>query len=323
MTLTGRLAVAIVSMLAVMGSVSTQAQQAPQPVCEGDIVRTGGQFGSGLATFADVMTALDKTGVGLLGERHGVRGHTAAFACLVRALAARDLPPARPRPPSIILEMIAADQQEQLMRYRTLHPEIHEGLGQELRWWESGWPNWSIYASIFEVAWSVRAPILAGDLPRTAKRLERSRIDATFKKNTGSVLASWSQSMMAAHCDLIPRAKADELAETQASRDMAMAAAVNASAASGRAVSLLYAGRAHVRRDRSVPVVLDGMTPPRQSVVIALQETTVAGKPVDRAKLLAETKGQFDFVWFIGEAEAGDACERLRAKGLIAGKAKL
>ena len=43
---------------------------------------------------------------------------------------------------------------------------------------------------------------------------------------------------------------------------------------------------------------------------------------MDRAAVLAEAKGRYDYVWFTGVAEQGDACERLRSKGLIAAAPK-
>jgi hypothetical protein len=43
----------------------------------------------------------------------------------------------------------------------------------------------------------------------------------------------------------------------------------------------------------------------------------MAGVVTDRAKVLAEAKGRYDYIWFTGTADRPDACERLRSKGLI------
>jgi uncharacterized iron-regulated protein len=270
-------------------------------VCAGEIVGFGKLYGTQAVPVEIVVKEIQATGIVLLGERHGQL--TAS------------------KPTSLVMEMLARDQQSVVDLYRRQHPEIVDGLGTELRWWETGWPAWGNYAPLFEEIWRTRSRVLAGDQQRATPPVEMAKLEAALGPDLKPALASWSKAMKGAHCDLIDDAKAATLAQKQAGRDMAMTEALLAEA-KPNTVAFLYAGRAHVRRDRAVALHVTHAAPTRKLVTIALQETTVAGKPVDRDALLAEAKGRVDYVWFVGAAEAGDTCERLRSKGLIAAKGK-
>jgi uncharacterized iron-regulated protein len=300
----------------------------PSTSCGGDLISVAS---GATVTLSAVVTEITKAGVVALGERHGVRAHPQAAACLLRTLAAaqaaapaRSTAPSPAKPsaaPALVMEMLTADQQPVVDKFRQLHPEVMDGLGTELKWWETGWPAWPVYAPLIDTAWRTRAPVRGGDLGKAAKPMTAEAVTAALGAAAPATVASWSAAMKTAHCDLIDDAKSAELARKQVSRDVSMADAVAASRKTG-AVTLLYAGRAHVRKDRSVPLLLAGSTgptgPSQPAVAVALQETTIAGKPIDRAAALADAKGRYDYVWFTGVAEQGDACERLRSKGLIA-----
>ena len=96
-----------------------------------------------------------------IGERHGVEEHPRAAGCLLASISKR-------ANYTLVLEHLDPAQQVVLDQYRLDHPEVVDGLGTALKWWTSGWPAWSIYKPLFETAWLGRAPILAGDVARTA-----------------------------------------------------------------------------------------------------------------------------------------------------------
>jgi uncharacterized iron-regulated protein len=289
--------------------------------CPGEVIGFGALYGTNAVALADLSAAIKAAGTVMIGERHGVRAHPEAAACLLRELTRGHSTSAPSPAPTVVLEMLARDQQSTVDQYRRQHPEIVDGLGAELQWWTTGWPAWAIYAPLFEQVWRGRSALIAGDQPRATPSVDKSRLEAALGINAPSILASWSTTMKAAHCGLIDDAKAQDLGLKQASRDLHMAERMIATAQPNAPV-FLYVGRAHVRRERSLAMYLARATPPRPTVVISLQEVSVDGKPVDRAAVLAEAKGRVDYVWFVGTADKGDSCDRLRSKGLIASEAK-
>lgn len=298
-------ALCMVKVWAVQAEVRAEPAR-PATVCGGEIVAIASGKPVDMASLIGDVT---KSGGALIGERHGVRGHPVAAACLLDALP-------RNRPASLITEMLGADQQAIVEDHRSSHPEISDGLGVALKWWTTGWPPWPVYAPLFASAWRTRTPLVAGDLSKTAPAASPGKIANALGAAASRIETSWAASMTDAHCDLIDAQKAQKLARQQISRDMAMAAAVR-KARAGQRLALLFAGRSHVRNDRSVGYQLrrgGGAAP----VSIALFETATAGKDTDRAKVLAEAHERYDYVWFVGTADRPDACERLRAKGLIA-----
>jgi uncharacterized iron-regulated protein len=262
------------------------------------------------ATTAALIAAVGTNGTLLIGERHGVREHPKAAACLIAELATKAAP-------AVVLEMLTPDQAPTVDAYRAAHPEIVDGLGAQLLWWKTGWPAWPVYAPLLDTVWHTRSALLPGDLAKAAVQKTPAELEATFGAKLAAARTSWGEAMTVAHCGLIDAPKVAALADRQINRDLAMAEAITAASGKGRAV-VLYAGRAHIRRDRSVGLILaNGPKPFAPVIAVSLQETAVAGVPVDRQAVLAEAKGRADYVWFTGVAEKADACERLRAKGLI------
>ncbi|MEQ1711577.1 MAG: ChaN family lipoprotein [Hyphomicrobium sp.] len=311
----------LIVFMAVSPSVAVQAL-AGGPGCAGEIVKIGGLFGSKPVTTDDLAAEIMSAGWAVFGERHGVKEHPAAVACVMRALTGPSGDagaPSRPAP-VLVLEMLAADQQATIDDYRRRHPEIADGIGTVLKWWESGWPAWSTYLPLFETAWLLRAPVIAGDIARKSKNFEKSRIEAVLGERTPAVLRSWSAAMSAAHCDQIDAGRADELALRQAGRDIAMATAAAHGPDHSAGVRIVYAGRAHATRERAIPLVL-GTMQRAKGVAIGLQETSAGGKAVDRAAAITAAKGRYDYLWFVGTSEQGDPCDALRAKGLVAARA--
>ncbi|MCA0404962.1 MAG: ChaN family lipoprotein [Proteobacteria bacterium] len=254
--------------------------------------------------FAEISSQIRASASVLLGERHGVVAHPRSAACLLQSLAEESGPTV-----SLVMEHLRSDQQSAVDLYRESHPEVAGGLGPALKWWETGWPAWKIYQPLVEAAWQQRASLRAGDISKADS--DRLRNSASRDASAyPALVASWGEAMAEAHCGLIEAGRKVELGALQVVRDMSMAKAVES--APGRIV-MLYAGRAHIRKDRSVPQHLGA----RKAISVALWETRDGRGPVDRAKVISDSKGRYDFVWFVGETSERPVCDRLRQGGLI------
>jgi uncharacterized iron-regulated protein len=285
---------ALVAVLLVAAAVAPARAQD----CAGDVVRV--EDGASLA-FSEVLDQAAKAGTLILGERHGVEAHPQAAACLLALL---------PTPTTLVVEQIARDRQGVIATWRADHPETADGLGAALEWWRSGWPAWRVYRPLFAAAWRARVDVVAAD--KSADDDARLSVKLADLGARGErLVADWSEAMRVAQCGLPSPQEARKSGREQALRDIGFVETLGAR----DGPVLFYAGRSHARRDRSVPSLLAEAG--RPALVVSLQETQADGQPVDRAKVLADARGRFDLVWFVGVSREGDACSRLRAKGLI------
>ncbi len=263
-----------------------------------------------LVTVGDLVGALAKADVILVGERHGHRPHQDRVVFLLEALADRG------RYPALAMEMLEPEQAEKIARFRVKEPEYSTRLGAELEWHKTGWPSWVHYDPIFSVAFTAKLPILAADLAKAEQqRIETSAPEAAADP---AITDSWRASMKAAHCDLIEPDRLERVTSLQWQRDRAMAGAVRAGLAKAGQV-LLLAGREHVRRDRGVPRHLAHAT--QNVVVVALADVKEGDiKPEAYVPARVSSVGAapvYDYIWFTpAKAEPG-ACERLKGSGIV------
>jgi uncharacterized iron-regulated protein len=213
------------------------------------------------------------------------------------------------------MEMLDGDQAPALAEHLQRHPADAAGLGAAVGWNERGWPDWSIYAPIAEVALANGLPIVPADLTRaerqvtgrdgitalaepTRARLQRApRFDARQS-------ASLAQELRDSHCGQLPEAALPRMSNVQWARDAHMAAAMADSAAG----AVLIAGAGHVRSDRGVPWHLRHLAPWRSLVVIAFVEVDESKREV-AAYALAE---KFEYAWFTARVDDADPCARFR-----------
>lgn len=228
-----------------------------------------------------------------VGERHGVVEHPLAAACLFTQHLQR--------PKALVVEQMRASQQQAINQYRVQHSEDISGLGPHLKWWQSGWPAWSTYEPLLSVTWLSRSPLIAGDRESSASPFASAHLKERYGPTFKQVKAHWSKSMLKAHCGLIKHERAQELAVIQMSRDIAMADAIG-SAKAGDIQVWYYAGRAHVRKDHSVPLLMTRLSA-RNGLSIALYEETAPTAP----------KGAYDITWHIGQVHTISTCDRLSA----------
>lgn len=268
--------------------------------CSGELVRiSDGQ----MISIAELVEVSSQVSVVAIGERHGVEAHPQVAACFLAAISER-------RKAVLAVEQISSIEQENVDTYRNNHPEAVDGLGKTLRWWKSGWPVWKTYEPLFRSAWISRAKLLGADAPPrysvTVMEIEERLgiIDAE------RVRREWTATMQDAHCGRIDINRASRLGDQQVARDMAMASIVNSAEAAETTV-LFYAGRSHVRRDRSVPLQLSKIG--SSSVIsIALHEIKIGNKDVNWKEVLRDAKGRYDYVWFVGETKNDDICKKLK-----------
>jgi hypothetical protein len=187
-----------------------------------------------------------------------------------------------------------------------------DGLGAKLRWWESGWPAWPVYAPLFASVWHDRIALIGGDLPKSAPAPDLQTTTDRLGPDGKMMVGAWSDAMKKAQCGLADDATAQKAGLAEAARDLAFADALT----KGDDKKIFYAGRSHVQLDRSVPHILAAKNV-GPLVSVALQEVSTPDGSVNRDTILKEAKGRFDYVWFTGVAAERDACTRLREKGLI------
>lgn len=268
------------------------------------------QNGSSLSSWQKLQEHLQNKRYVFVGERHGVKEHPVILTCILDTL--------RNFQTELHLEHITADKQSLIDTYRKRHPEHSGGLGKALRWWETGWPDWQTYAPVFERSWNLKTPLFAADLPNSSQLFTQEKLHTLIGAQSIEIVSSWSQTMTAAHCGLIDEARSKELGLRQVTRDLHMATQIASSKADK---IILFAGRAHIRKDRSVPYILATRKPHQpvsenSTVTIALYETHLPDGAVDRNEILEKYKGQYDYVWFVGTSDQEDTCTRLDRLGI-------
>lgn len=276
----------------------------------------------------EVITALAKSSIVLLGETHDNADHHRLRAWVIGALASR-----RPRAdgegsggPAIVFEHIRADQQQTVDTYISTHAErTAAGLLQALDWERSGWPAGRLFTPLFEEALRLRLPILGGNTPREAIRSvgrqglaalsaeERVRLglDVQLESPLRQALVG---EIEASHCGLLPEAAFAPMAIAQQYRDAHLAnVLLTAQRQYGSAV--LIAGTGHVRSDRAVPWHLRRRAPEVGSIVVAFAEVE-NGEGDAESYVPRDPAGgaAADYIWFTPKAERPDPCEGMRQR---------
>ena len=266
----------------------------------------------------------------LLGEKHDNPDHHALQARLLRAMVDAG------RRPVVAFEMFDVDDQPAIDASRRDHPRDAGSLGAAVKWEKSGWPPWTDYAPLAQIAMDVDVPIIATGLPRSrmlalmkpaadagaappdgaspapaVDRLTEAR--STLDEGTPLTTeqeASLRDELRESHCGHLPEARIGGMIRFQRARDAAMASALIAAANAARADDgVLIAGTGHTRRDRGAGRDLVTRDPKRPVQSIAFAEVE-AGKtdPHAYGSRWNTTTLPFDFVWFTPRATDDDPC---------------
>ncbi len=274
--------------------------------CHGEFVRVAD--GASM-TWPVFFEALKPAALVAFGERHGVLAHPQSAACALTALS-------RIKPVTLVVEHVTTDKQPIIDDYRKTHPNDANGLGDALDWNRSGWPKWSVYEPLFQAAIKTGSTIRAGDRPKQAPRPLREEVLAKLGEKGENILNDWQSIMADAHCGMINEAQAKTMAAYQGTRDLAMAESIvkakEAMPTPDSAV-VFYSGNTHARIDQAVPYLAreQGVKP---AIAVSLQEITDGGQIIDRTEVLAQAKGRYDFIWFIGKGLDIDPCANLTSE---------
>lgn len=251
------------------------------------------------ATMADVEDAARSAGFVLVGEIHPNAGHHRTQARIVEAIAEAG------RRPAVVLEMVPQSLQPALDAFNTAEDPDPEALGPSLDWEARGWPDWTAYRTIAEVAAQYDLPLIAGDLDREAMRAGPGEGAVAYPPDVEERLRA---EIAAAHCGLLPEEAIPAMVGVQQARDLSMAGEMLAAGTGG---AVLIAGGGHARTDWGVPFVLGALAPEREVVAIGQMEVlpdleTFAGYVEDGEDALP-----YDYVLFTERSETKDHCAEL------------
>ncbi len=273
--------------------------------CGGKIVRVADGRS---VSFDKVMQEIDSAKLVAVGERHGVKEHVNAAACLLQKLNS-----AGGDKRAVVVEHVAAEKQPIIDAYRKEHPRDAKGLGEALQWGKSGWPAWPVYLPLYGGAFKGGNAVYGADQPKGTPTPALDELAPRLGDQAGQIVSTWGGLMNEAHCNALNEAQAEKFGRAQANRDLAMASVVRSALAHHSRV-LFYSGRGHSRKDVSVPLLVNRETG-AATVSITLQETHIGKELVKPAEVLAQAKGRYDYVWFIGRAPEEDVCAAFRNKG--------
>jgi uncharacterized iron-regulated protein len=266
--------------------------------------------------WVDTSFLLDRVGQAdfvLLGEQHDNPDHHRLEAYVIASMVRGG------KRPIVALEMLDPDQEGIVVQYRSTPGSTARGLGAALAWDKSGWPAWSLYLPIAEVAMDAGLPMVSANLPRAMVRTIAHRgLDGIPPEVVSSLgldrplapplEASLEQEMRSSHCGQLPEAMVVPMALAQRARDGQMAARMLAAAKGGSPV-VLVAGAGHVRIDRGVAARLREVKPDARVFSTAFVEVEGAlATPEAYAPRFQAARLPFDFVWFTPRARDEDPC---------------
>jgi uncharacterized iron-regulated protein len=235
----------------------------------------------------------------LLGEKHDNPDHHRLQAWTLAALVAAG------RRPAAAFEMFRADQSDAIARHLAAAPDDARGLGDALEWHRSGWPAWSMYQPIVEVALRAKLSLVAANLATSATAaVRRGALDPAETTRLGldrpvpdDVRQRLATDIRDGHCGMLPERAIEPFVVVQRARDAHMAAAMREAGGDG---AVLIAGTGHVRRDVGVPRLL----PENETRSVAFVEV--------RTDMTAPPTMAVDYVWLTPRMDDRDPCERFR-----------
>jgi uncharacterized iron-regulated protein len=263
-----------------------------------------------------LFAALARVDLVLVGERHDHPDHHALQARVVRELVARG------RRPAVAFEMLDPDDAAGVAAARgapggaaARAAALRAGVG----WDESGWPDWALYAPVFEAALAADLAIVPANLTRgelhalghggaaalPPERRAALGLDAPADPEERHALA---EQIREAHCGHAPDAALERMVDVQRAWNAQLARALaDAAAGPGAGGAVLIAGNEHVRRDHGAPRWLARLAPGARVASVGLLEVDPDARgaaPPDDAP--------FDYVWLTPRVDLADPCEKYR-----------
>lgn len=254
----------------------------------------------------------------LIGEQHDNPDHHRLQAALVTAMTRAG------RRPALAFEMFGTDDQKAIDDFRAAPDHDAKGLGPALGWEKRGWPDWSQYAPIAQVAFDLKSPIVGANIPEALAKaivhqgpsvLDPKQADAlglTVPLEPG-IETEMREELKDAHCGHLPGSFTDAMVLAQRTKDAQMAERMLAADTGPGAV--LIAGAGHVRTDRGLVQFLRQKRPQAKIVSIGLVEVA-DGKddPGQYAERFHADRLPFDYVLFTPRASNEDPCAKFTKK---------
>lgn len=246
----------------------------------------------------------------LLGETHDNPDHHLLQARLLKSAS-------QGRAPSVAFEMFDVPQQQQLDAAVAANPGNPDALAEAMDWAHSGWPPFSIYRPIFEVALQRHLPLVAANLSRAQARTlikeGTGALDAELQRRLAreepeALLRAERDEMRTSHCGALPEDLIDPMVLAQRARNAQLAERMEQSDR-GQGVVLITGG-GHARKDRGVPRLLEEDRPGAKLLSVGFIEVQPgATVPNDYARELGAERLPFDVVIFTPAAEREDPCK--------------
>jgi uncharacterized iron-regulated protein len=243
----------------------------------------------------------------LLGEQHDNPDHHRLQAWLIAGLAEAG------QRRGVAFEMLPRDVAGALDAQLADGPGGVDGIPVAVDWERLGWPAWPLYRPVFAAALAADFPVFAADLSRES--LARLRAGGPAPEALAGfgleeplpaeALASMRDSLIRAHCGMLPAAAVDRLVTIQRARDAQLAASLVGAA--GPDGSILIAGAGHAERDSGVPVYLARALPGASVLAVGLLEVDPSAR--DLEAVLGQSRA-FDYLWMTPRVEDSDPCER-------------
>jgi uncharacterized iron-regulated protein len=190
-------------------------------------------------------------------------------------------------------------------------------LAERLDWRARGWPAFSLYWPLFELALEQGLRVVAADLePALARRIGREGIRALGDRGEGlsSLLppdpareAALARTIQQAHCDLLPRRSLPFMVESWHARNVAMARRLADTLRDVQQVVVIV-GRGH-QEAGGLPDQLAALRHGTRQFVVDMLEVAPGQSPQEVA-----SAGSGDVVWLAPEAKRPDPCEGLRRR---------
>jgi len=266
------------------------------------------------ARFVDEREMLDALrGYVLLGEKHDNADHHELQARVLKALVDGGARPV------VAFEMFDVERQAAIDEARRTSPQDASRIASAVDWEHSGWPSWSLYAPIVQVALDASLPVVAAGLSAAKMRaMMKPPADGTSPDLDEGVpltpeqRASLTDELRASHCGHLPETMLPVMIRMQRARDVAMAKALAANVDAVHRTGVLIAGTGHTRTDRGAALDLRARDPRRPVSSLAFVEVERGkGDPASYAQRWNATSLPFDFVWFTPRATDDDPCAGL------------
>lgn len=221
----------------------------------------------------------------ILGETHDNPEQHRLQRAVLEGLAARG------QRSVLAMEQFDSQYQPELDAARTRGADA-EGLADAGHLDRKGW-NWPLYKPLVQFALEFGWPLAAANLSRSdARAIVADPARSGLPPADPYVETALSRDIGESHCGKAPDAKLLRgMVEAQRARDARMASVFKRD-------TVLIAGAGHARRDRGVPIYVDGSV-----VSIAFMETE-SGKTAP-----TEYEQSYDYLWFTSRTAREDPCK--------------